>query len=158
MSGATAWFYWRFGKVSRVVFDRPLAAAERGAPENFLIVGSDDRTLLTDPREEAAYGTAQDTGSAKADTILVARMFPAQRRVAVVSFPRDLLLPIAGTGGSDRINTAIEGGPGRLVDTLRDAYGIEIHHFVQIDFRGFKGLVNAVGGVEVPFASPVRDW
>ena len=158
LSSATAWFYWRFNQVDRVKFDTPLAEADRGAPENFLIVGSDDRTVLTDPREAEAYGTADATGPAKADTILVARTFPAQNRVAIVSFPRDLLVPIAGTNTSDRINSAIEGGAGRLVDTIRQAYGIEINHFVQIDFRGFKGLVNAVGGVDVPFSSPVRDW
>jgi LCP family protein required for cell wall assembly len=44
------------------------------------------------------------------------------------------------------------------VQTISEDFGIAVHHYVEVDFRGFKGLVNSVGGVDVPFAAPARDW
>lgn len=131
---------------------------EHSEPQNFLIIGTDSRAFVEADAEAEAYGTAADVGAPKADVILVARTFPDEDRVALVSFPRDLWVPIAGTNGSARVNAALEGGPERLIATLNEGFGIDIHHVVLIDFRGFKGLVNAVGGVDVYFASPVRDW
>ena len=150
---------YRYSQIDRI--DLPegtLDDEQHDAPQNFLLIGSDSRAFVAVDQEAESYGTAEEVGAPKADTILVARTFPDEQRIALVSFPRDLWVPIAGADESGRINTAIEGGTARLVDTLRDNWDIPIHHVVQIDFRGFKGLVNAVGGVDVYFASPVRDW
>lgn len=75
----------------------------------------------------------------------------------MVSFPRDLWVDIAGQEGRDRINTAFEGGPQQLIRTITQDFGIPIHHYVQVDFAGFKSLVDAVDGVEVYLPAPVRD-
>ena len=57
-----------------------------------------------------------------------------------------------------RINTAYErDNPQQLIDTIYQNFGIDIDHFVQVDFCAFKKLVDAVDGVTVPFATPVRD-
>lgn len=150
---------YRYLQIERVELpDGVLQDEEHGEPQNFLIIGSDSRAFVEVDAEAQAYGTADEVGAPKADTILVARTFPDEDRIALISFPRDLWIPIAGTDGSDRINTAIEGGTERLIQTLNEDFGIDIHHVVLIDFRGFKGLVNAVGGVDVYFPSPVRDW
>ena len=150
---------YRYLQIERVELDDGVLKDEQhDEPQNFLIIGSDSRAFVEVDAEASAYGTADEVGPPKADTILVARTFPDENRIALVSFPRDLWIPIAGTDGSDRINTAIEGGTARLIETLNADFGIDIHHVVLIDFRGFKGLVNAVGGVDVYFASPVRDW
>ncbi len=76
----------------------------------------------------------------------------------MVSFPRDLLVKVAGTDGENRINTALEGGPERLVQTIGENFGIPINHFIEVDFRGFQALVDAIGGVTIYFPVPVRDW
>ncbi|HEX7169114.1 MAG TPA: LCP family protein [Acidimicrobiales bacterium] len=158
-ASGVAWLAWRYSHVDRVGFaDGVLAEEADGQPQNFLLVGSDSRAFVEDPREREAYGTEAEVGAPHADTILLARTFPADDRIAIVSFPRDLWVELAGAGGEGRINQAIEGGESRLVETITAEFGIPIHHFVQIDFRGFKGLVDAVGGVDVHFASPVRDW
>jgi len=149
---------YRYQQIDRIELPDGLLPDEaRGDPQNFLIVGSDSRNFVEVDAERDAYGTADEVGPPKADTILVARTFPDDDRIALVSFPRDLWVDIPGAG-QGRINTAIEGGTARLVETLDQHFGIPINHVVQIDFRGFKGLVNAVGGVDVYFPSPVRDW
>src|SRR4029077_11443630 len=76
-----------------------------------------------------------------------------------VSFPRDLWVSIAGTGSNERINTAysVNDGPQRLIDTLRQDFGITINHYVELDFKSFKGIVDAVGGVPMSFQTPMRD-
>src|SRR5699024_9148202 len=71
--------------------------------------------------------------------------------------PRDLYVPIPGSG-SGRINEAIEiGGPELLIETIRDYLGIPINHYAQVDFYGFRRLVAAIDGVEVWFPNPARD-
>ena len=94
----------------------------------------------------------------RSDTIMMIRVDPATTRVAVLSFPRDLWVEIAGTGNRQRINSAyLRDDPQRLVDTIYENFGIGVDHFIQVDFCAFKTLVDAVGGVAVPFEFPARD-
>ena len=151
------WIAYRYSQLDRHPVEE-LQPVERGGSQNFLLVGSDSRAFVEGSADEAAYGTEAEVGEPHADTILLVRTFPELGRVAIVSFPRDLWLPIAGTAGEDRINAAVQQGPGQLVQTLGDNFGIPVHHYAEIDFRGFKGLVNAVGGVEIPFPAPARDF
>ncbi|MDP1795246.1 MAG: LCP family protein [Acidimicrobiales bacterium] len=51
----------------------------------------------------------------------------------------------------------IKDGPERLIATIRQSLGIEIDHYIQVDFNGFRSIVSAVGGVTVPFPAPARD-
>ena len=43
------------------------------------------------------------------------------------------------------------------IDTIYENFGIGIDHYIQVDFCAFKTLVDAVGGVTVPFEYPARD-
>jgi LCP family protein required for cell wall assembly len=89
---------------------------------------------------------------------MVFRVDPSASRVAVLSFPRDLYVTIAGSGNRARINSAYERNePQRLADTIFENFGVGIDHFIQVDFCAFKTLVDAVGGVAVPFDYPARD-
>lgn len=151
------WIVWRYSQVERY-HHLAVERAPDGDPQNFLLVGSDSRAFVEGAADATAYGTAEEVGAPHADTILLVRIFPALDRVAMVSFPRDLWLDIPGTGGQDRINTTVDGGPDRLIRTITENFGIPVHHYAQIDFRGFKGLVNAIDGVNVYFPAPVRDW
>lgn len=158
LGAATAgWVAYRYGQLDRHPVES-LEPVEHGQPQNFLLVGSDSRAFVAGSADEEAYGTAEEVGEPHADTILLVRTFPELGRVAIVSFPRDLWLPIVGTGKEDRINAAVQQGPGQLVQTITDNFDIPVHHYAEIDFRGFKELVNAVGGVEIPFRYPSRDF
>ncbi len=131
--------------------------AEPGA-RNILITGADNNACLDpDSRFAPAFGDRQGLGE-RSDTIMMWRVNPATNQVAVLSFPRDLWLKIDGRSSKGRINEAYErDDPQRLINTIRQNFGIETDHFVQVDFCAFKELVDAVGGVAVPFETPVRD-
>jgi polyisoprenyl-teichoic acid--peptidoglycan teichoic acid transferase len=126
--------------------------------ENYLMVGSDTREGA-DPNspDYGGIGDAEETGGRRSDTIMVLRFDPATNSGSLLSLPRDLLVPIAGTGRQNRINSAYAEGPEVLVRTIQESLGIPIHHYVEVDFNGFKRMVDAVGGVEVWFDHPSRD-
>ncbi len=131
--------------------------ADPGA-KNFLITGADNGACI-DPNSPfaAAFGDREDMGE-RSDTIMVFRVDPSASRVAVLSFPRDLYVTIAGSGNQARINSAYERDePQRLIDTIYENFGVGVDHFIQVDFCAFKTLVDAVGGVSVPFQYPARD-
>jgi LCP family protein required for cell wall assembly len=132
-----------------------LGSAAPSEPMNVLLVGSDSRAELP-PEDAPRFGSAADVGGARADTVMVLHVAPAAGTVTAVSLPRDLWLPIDG-GAPQRLNTALVAGPGALVRTVQDALGIELDHYVQVDFEAFRQMVDALGGVTVRFDSPVRD-
>ncbi|MEP6298911.1 MAG: LCP family protein, partial [Ilumatobacter sp.] len=125
---------------------------------NILITGADNNACLDpDSPYAPAFGDRENIGE-RSDTIMMWRVNPATKQVAVLSFPRDLWLRIDGRSSKDRINAAYtRDDPQRLINTIQQNFGIETDHFVQVDFCAFKELVDAVGGVAVPFATGVRD-
>ncbi len=131
--------------------------ADPGA-QNFLIVGSDANACV-DPNSQwagAADPGRENIGS-RSDTIMVMRVDPVTRQAAVLSFPRDLWVKIPGRAKS-RINSAyIKNDPTLLSQTLYDNFGINVDHYIQVDFCAFKRIVDAVGGVTVPFSTRVLD-
>jgi LCP family protein required for cell wall assembly len=164
-SAGLGWFYWRFDRIPRVTVGN-LASQPKGDPQNYLLVGSDTRDFVAPGSADAKAFGGQDVsnGSGRSDTIIVVRIDPQTNHASMVSFPRDLWVQIPGHGHA-KINTAFLGdaeaglsGPELLIQTLKLNFGIDISHFIQVDFQGFKGLVDAVGGVTVYLAAPVRDW
>jgi LCP family protein required for cell wall assembly len=121
--------------------------------QNVLIVGTDSADGLPD---DDPVRIGRDQG-VRTDTIMLLRVDPSSGQASLLSLPRDLYVPIAGTRGSSRINSAIQGGPGRLVATVTDALDLPVHHYLEVDFAGFRDLVDAIGGVPVYFPEPVRD-
>jgi len=128
--------------------------------KNFLITGADNGECI-DPNSPyaAAFGTeGEDRVGERSDTIMVFRVDPAASRVAVLSFPRDLYVTIAGSDNRARINSAYRRDePQLLINTIYENFFVGIDHFIQVDFCTFKTLVDAVGGVAVPFEYPARD-
>lgn len=155
-AGATAAGYFgvRFSQIDRVG-DIEIAAAAAGQPANFLLVGTDSRKGL-DP-DLGGFTDDGQTGCNCTDTIMVLRVDPKAKQAQILSFPRDLWLPIAPSGKSNRINSAHANGEQALIDTIEESFDIPINHYVEIDFVGFERLVNAVGGIPMWFDAPVRD-
>jgi LCP family protein required for cell wall assembly len=121
---------------------------------NFLIVGADNNDCAGD--SSPTVGDRDALGE-RSDTIMIWRANPDTDQLAVLSLPRDLYVDIAG-GRKARINSAYErNDPTRLIDTIYLNFGIPIDHYVQVDFCAFKRLVDAVGGVGIPFEFPARD-
>ena len=127
-----------------------------GEPANFLLIGSDTRAQVQTPEEKAAFGDAAQEGGQRSDTLMVIHVDPAQKTGYLVSFPRDLAVNVPGLGQA-KINSAFNSGPQRVVDTLQQNFNIPIHHYLEVDFQSFKGIVDAMGGVPVFIDAPSRD-
>lgn len=152
--------YNKYGQIPRVEIAQFLSGTEEVAggvaAENFLLVGVDSADGL-DP-DDPVRSTRSEITTLRSDTVMILRVDPASSRAALLSIPRDLWVPVAGTRGNDRINTAVQvGGPEALIQTITDFFGIPINHYVQVDFEGFGELVEALDGVPVYFPHPVRD-
>jgi LCP family protein required for cell wall assembly len=119
---------------------------------NYLLVGVDNLGGDCDPLAEAAFGCREKENNT--DTIMVVHLEPRAERVIVVSFPRDLIVNIPGHG-RNKINSAFSYGPQALIDTLQQNFGIGIHHYIELNFQSFVGLVNKLGDVSVyvPYAA-----
>ncbi len=125
--------------------------------ENYLLVGSDSREGIVAGSDDFDYvGDADLVAGRRSDTIMVLRQ-ERNGGAALMSLPRDLWVEIAGTGEKQRINTAYNEGPERLAATVSQSLGIPIHHYVEVDFLGFKDIVDRIGGVEVCTFTAARD-
>lgn len=134
--------------------DEPLetgACSQRAC--NFLLLGSDSRAGLT-PEEQQQFGTEDLVGGEnRADTIMLIHTDPDRQKAVIISFPRDLWVPIPGVG-EGKINSAFSGGlagggPRLVGQTVADLTGLRIDHYLYVDFGGFQGVVDALGGVEM---------
>ena len=109
-----------------------------GEPVTLLLIGSDKR-----PGRQGRG----DTG--RSDSLILVRMDSTRGFISMLSFPRDLYVPIPGHG-TDKINAAYsDGGPAKTIQTIRALTGQRINYYLNVDFQGFARLVNQVGGVYV---------
>ncbi len=139
----------------------PAVAKGPTAVENYLLVGSDSRTGA-DPTDVDFGGIGTKVSGHRSDTMLVLRYDPATKRAALLSVPRDLWVVLADTGRKDRVNEAFDRDDPtvrsqNLLDTISKTLEIPIHHYVEVNFAGFKTLVNALGGVNIWIDYPIRD-
>jgi len=151
--------------------DEQLQAAEASEPElaevagltNFLVVGTDSRAGLTED-DLLRLGTDDEDGTNLTDTLMLVQADAENDTASVLSFPRDLLVTRCD-GSEGRINDAFgvgeesgdTDGPTCLVETIRRLTGVRIDHYVQVDFQGFIGAVDAVGGVTFHVEEPLED-
>ena len=109
-------------------------------PQTILILGSDHRAH-----------TPQS--AANSDTIMLVRLDPNSQTINVMSIPRDLQVNIPTPGGgaqTEKINASYPmGGPNLVVKTIqRNVFPrLKVNHIVDINFAGFKDLVDAIGCV-----------
>jgi LCP family protein required for cell wall assembly len=152
---AGGWLYARsiYDKVDKI----PLAdvVSTGGTGTNYLLVGSDSRNLEDLVDAGLNPEAFEDGGGERSDTMLLLRFVGGEAKM--MSIPRDLFVPIAETGGSSKINAAYNGGPRRLILTIQQSLGIPIHHYLEVDFVSFAGLVDSLGGITVDFPNPAFD-
>ena len=147
----------QIGKVS-VSAEQQLIA---GQPFNVLVIGSDSRSGLTG-QIAANAGPAAVTPGQRSDVVMVWHIDPATKKITILSIPRDTMITptpaLAQTVGNfNRINTAYGSGPNELVQIIQNNFGIPINHVVQVNFEGFVGATNALGGVWLDFPYPSKD-
>ena len=136
-------------------FDLPIGDLKA---KNFLITGSDNNACIAKDSPYAGGFGKRSTYGERSDSIMVIRVNPIDNQAAVISFPRDMWVTQAGSTRQGRINTNFDKkNPNRLIRTIKENFGISVDHYVNIDFCAFKEVIDAVGGVRVPFANKSRD-
>jgi LCP family protein required for cell wall assembly len=148
----------QLGEVTRVDAVTEVLSQPSGQVENILLVGSDSREGA-DPNDEdfATTGSADATPGMRSDTLIVVRIDKTNNDIALMSVPRDLWVKIGDGEKFAKINAAYSNGPDVLVRTVQRALNIPIHHYVEINFAGFKTIVDAIGGVNVCVPHISRD-
>lgn len=157
VGGGVIWGLRSISKIDRV--DVALSdVKEPTEPFNILVVGSDSRANISkdDPSASGMLGKDAPSGQ-RSDSLMVARVDLQNERVDLLSIPRDLWVPIAGQNKEQRINTAYLVSAQTTVDTIEQELGIPINHFAEVDFSGFRSLIDALGGVPMYFSHPVKD-
>ncbi len=153
--GVNLYIDWKIDQIPRVTV-KTAENTDPGQPANFLLIGSDTRARVQTPEERQAFGDPAAEGGQRSDTLMVIHVDPEAKTGFLVSFPRDLVVDVPGLGQS-KINAAFNQGPQRVVDTLSQNFNIPIHHYVEVDFQSFKGIVDAMGGVPIYIDAPSRD-
>jgi LCP family protein required for cell wall assembly len=149
-----------FGKSRTIqIPEGVLAKVKPGEPANYLLIGSDVRPADETPAEAKAYGSNSDVGGqGRSDVMMVLHIDPVAHTGMLVSFPRDLVVEIPGHG-RNLLNSAYAfGGPALVIETLQAAFTpMRINHYLEVDFRSFKSIVNAIGHIHIWFPTPVHD-
>ncbi|OII70073.1 LCP family protein [Streptomyces sp. CC77] len=142
--------------------DRPQKAPSALEATNLLVLGSDSRA------GDNAQLDGGAVGGARSDTALVVHVSADRSKAVAVSIPRDTLVDrpsCTGAGGGEvgpasrvMFNSVYStGGSACVVKTVEKMSGVRIDHLMEIDFAGFKDLVDELGGVTVTVKEPIRD-
>ena len=135
-------------------------ANRRVQPGTRAALDKQDGLLLSNGTTILLLGT--DTGPNKgraglrhSDSIMLVRTDPSHHRLAYLSIPRDLYVPVNGVGQS-KINAAYQAGGAPLaIRTIRDYTGLKINHVVIVDFSKFEDLIDAEGGIDIDVPKPI---
>ncbi|MGW0791074.1 LCP family glycopolymer transferase [Streptomyces sp. NPDC002911] len=168
--GGTA--YWMYqdldGNLTGVDIDRALG---EDRPEklpttgqNLLVLGSDSRAGA----QNKELGGGGGVSGARSDTTMVVHIPEGRSEAVAVSIPRDTLVTrpeCVTSDGSELPEKRREmfnavyalAGPACVVKTVERMSGVRIDHYLEIDFAGFKDLVDAIGGVTVDVEEPIHD-
>ncbi|MGW2054161.1 LCP family protein [Streptomyces sp. NPDC001840] len=172
-AGGATWIYRNLdGNIHSADFDNKVGGGRpvNSSPgsKNILVVGSDSRAGAN-----AVYG--RNLTTMQSDTLMVLHVAANRKWATVVSLPRDswVTIPACDRGDGSRsaphhfkINEAfaiggtsgeIAGAAACTVKTVERNTGLRIDHFMSVDFQGFKGMVNALDGIEVCPEAPIHD-
>lgn len=164
-AGLAAAYLQLNGNITGIDIDGALGEDRPGdGPEgsmDILVLGSDSRS-----GENGRYG--HDGGGPRSDTAMVVHVHRDKKRASVVSIPRDTLVDrprCERSGGGNApaehrvmFNAAYAvGGPTCAVRTVEKMTGIRMDHYLEVDFTGFRKLVDQLGGVEVTTDQPIHD-
>jgi LCP family protein required for cell wall assembly len=104
-------------------------------------------------------------GPWRTDTMILGTVDPQSKTAGMLSIPRDLWVPIPGSGES-RINSANfigdrdkypGGGPALAMKTVEYNLGVPVHYYVLVDFDGFEKIIDTIGGIDVNVERTLHD-
>ncbi|MCK8677449.1 MULTISPECIES: LCP family protein [Streptomyces] len=159
-------YYTLNGNIDSVDINAALNGDDR--PQNVDNGSMDILVLGSDSRAGANGDYGKDEGAARSDTAMIVHLYEGHKKASVVSVPRDTIVQRPDCTAADgstapgqthaMFNTAFEaGGPACAVKTVEQMSGIRMDHYIEVDFTGFKKLIDDLGGVEVTTTKPIKD-
>jgi LCP family protein required for cell wall assembly len=116
-------------------------ASAPGDPFYIVLMGSDQRGTVIE----------------RSDSLMVARVDPKNKKISIISIPRDSRVAIPGKW-TTKINAASAlGGVALTIKTVKQLTGLPITHYVNLNFKGFADVVDAIGGVWVDVPIEIYD-
>jgi LCP family protein required for cell wall assembly len=138
--------------------------AYHGLPaENILLIGNQTRSELTNPKQIAEFGNPKLLSGSLSDVVMILHLDPQNRSASLISIPRDLFAPMpAGSlvGPWGKIDAALNNGANgadNMIKAIHQDFGIQVNHYVELNFDGFMQTVNALGGVRMDFPERLYD-
>ena len=145
-------YFWLDGKLHKSVTLPATSLTSAGT--NWLITGSDSRAGLSRTERDALH-VGSDAGALNSDSIMLLHL--GSGRPVLISIPRDSYVEIPGHG-RNKMNAALAyGGAPLLIQTVENATGLKIDHYMGIGFGGLVAVVNQIGGVPICLKTAVHD-
>ena len=119
---------------------------------NGLLTGAEANKITKEPFVIYLSGVdtrGELTEKARSDVNILAVVNPQTKQVALINTPRDYYVDLAGTNSKDKLTHAGLYGVETSMATLGNLYGINVDHYIRINFAGFINIVDALGGVDV---------
>ena len=123
-----------------------------GSMTSGLLTGAEANKITKEPFVIYLSGVdtrGELTENARSDVNILAAVNPVTKRVALVNTPRDYYVDLAGTSSKDKLTHAGLYGVETSMATLGNLYGVNVEHYIRINFAGFISIIDAVGGVDV---------
>ena len=143
------------------------ASAPTAVGENFLLVGSDTRAFAGGQAFQAPASSADFVAGARSDTVILLHLPIGGAKPTIVSFPRDTYVHLPAftdrkgkttAAHPAKLNEAFSiGGPALLTQLIEQLTGLRLDHYVQVDFGGFRSIVDAVGGLSLCVGTSRHD-
>jgi len=121
--------------------------------------------LSTDPNKSVntlLMGVDVGSGGAtmthcNSDTMMLVCLQERDKKAVIISIPRDTMIELPGHG-TQKINAAnMYYGPSGAINAVKSLTGIDVNHYITMEFTGFEQIVNAVGGVPIHLNEPIND-
>ena len=123
--------------------EEPTKEADLAERVNFLLMGVDAR---------------EGEKNTRTDTLMLVSVDKEHNRIAMISLPRDTRVKIPGHG-YDKINAAnVYGGPEMALDVVSDLVGLKIDKYITTNVRGFRDIVDTLGGVTIDVEKPMYHY
>ena len=123
-----------------------------GSMTSGLLTGAEANKITKEPFVIYLSGVdtrGELTEKARSDVNILAAVNPVTKRVALINTPRDYYVDLAGTDSKDKLTHAGLYGVETSMETLGNLYGVNVDHYIRINFAGFISIIDALGGVDV---------
>lgn len=167
IAGGTGWWAYSHlnGNIDSVDLDQAIGVDNRpqkvvAGAQNILVLGSDSRAGANGDLDHG------NVSGARSDTTMLVHIPEGRSKATAVSIPRDTLVTRPECKNEDGKTVPSQkramfnsifpaAGAACVVKTVEEMSGVRVDHFVVVDFAGFKGLVDALGGVTVKLDKPM---